>query len=172
MEDFVRICDLSQKILTLFYLNSKYSFKKNSPHCDPLLAYLYNTCTWYVLGIKIYDCERKRAPQETKTAKTCIVMPLLTVKLEFYIRVVKKSDTIRFSSRLPKRGILLPKLFWLTYCDKKNSSDWEIFLKFKAEGQEFAKKIEINRTICSNSESSEQFFATERFLTCFSDLRN
>ena len=37
--------------------------------------------------------QRKRAPQETKTAKTCIVMPLLTVKLEFYIRVVKKSDT-------------------------------------------------------------------------------
>ena len=35
-------------------------------------------------------------------------------------------------------GILLPKLFWPTV--KKNcSSDREKFLKFKAEGQEFAK---------------------------------
>ena len=37
-----------------------------------------------------------------------------------------------------KNGILLPKLFWTTV--KKNcSSDREKLLKFKAEGQEFAK---------------------------------
>ena len=37
-----------------------------------------------------------------------------------------------------KFGILLPKLFWPTM--RKNcSSDREFFLKFEAEGQEFAK---------------------------------
>ena len=36
-----------------------------------------------------------------------------------------------------KTGILLPKLFWPTV-RKKNSSDWETFLKFEAEGREFA----------------------------------
>ena len=39
-------------------------------------------------------------------------------------------------------GILLPKLFWPTV----SSSDREKFLKFEAEGQEFA-KFEITRTI-------------------------
>ena len=35
-----------------------------------------------------------------------------------------------------KNGILLPKLFWPTV--RKNcSSDWEILLKFEAEGWEF-----------------------------------
>ena len=37
-----------------------------------------------------------------------------------------------------KNGILLPKLFWPTL-RKKCSSDWEFFLKFDAEGWEFAK---------------------------------
>ena len=37
-------------------------------------------------------------------------------------------------------GILLPKLFWPTV--RKNcSSDWENFLKFEAEGREFAKVL-------------------------------
>ena len=34
-------------------------------------------------------------------------------------------------------GILFPKLFWLTV-GKNCFSDWEIFLKFQAEGREFA----------------------------------
>ena len=41
--------------------------------------------------------------------------------------------------KIDRNGILLPKLFWPTV--KKNcSSDWEKYLKFKAEGQEFSKK--------------------------------
>jgi hypothetical protein len=49
--------------------------------------------------------------------------------------------------------VLLQKLFWPTV--RKNcSSDREKLLKFEAEGREFAK---ILRTICSNSERSEQF---------------
>ena len=37
-------------------------------------------------------------------------------------------------------GILLPKFFWPTV--RKNcSSDWENFLKFKAEDWEFEKKL-------------------------------
>ena len=44
---------------------------------------------------------------------------------------------------------------------KSFSSDREKLLKFDAEGQEFAKKILITRTIYSNSESSEQFLVTE-----------
>ena len=49
-------------------------------------------------------------------------------------------------------GILLPKWFLLS----------GKFLKFQAEGQEF----EITKTICLNSERSEQCFVTENFLTC------
>ena len=41
-------------------------------------------------------------------------------------------------------------------------SDWEKLLKFEAEGREF----EINRTIYSNSERSEQVLVTDAFLTC------
>ena len=55
-----------------------------------------------------------------------------------------------------QNGILLPKIV-LTYCEKKNSSDREKLLKFEAEGQEFANKFEITRTIYSNNERSEQF---------------
>ena len=62
-------------------------------------------------------------------------------------------------------GILLPKLFWLTVRNNC-SSDREKLLKFKAEGLEFAKTFEITRTICWNSERSEQFLVTEWFLTC------
>ena len=52
-----------------------------------------------------------------------------------------------------KNGSLLPKLFWPTV-RKKCSSNREKLLKFEAEGQELAKVL---RTICSNSERSEQF---------------
>ena len=36
-------------------------------------------------------------------------------------------------------------------------SDWEKVMKFKAEGNKFAKIFEITRTINSNSKISEQF---------------
>ena len=50
---------------------------------------------------------------------------------------------------------------------RKNCSiDQEKLLKFEAEGREFGKNFEITRTICSNSERSEQFLVTECFLTC------
>ena len=48
---------------------------------------------------------------------------------------------------------------------KNCSSDREKLLKFEAEGREFA-KINITRTIYSNSERSEQVLVTECFLTC------
>ena len=49
----------------------------------------------------------------------------------------------------------------------------EMFLKFEAEGQEFAKKIEINRRIYLNSERSEQFLKHNAFLTsCWRFLRS
>ena len=54
-------------------------------------------------------------------------------------------------------GILLPKLFWPTV--RKNCScDRE------------KKKIEITRTICSNSERSEQFLVTECFFNLFLEV--
>ena len=51
--------------------------------------------------------------------------------------------------RRRRNGILLPKLF-LPTVRKKCSSDWEKFLKFEAEGWEFAKILR----------SLEQFFLT------------
>jgi hypothetical protein len=66
-------------------------------------------------------------------------------------------------------GILLPKLFWPTV--RKNcSSDREKLLKFEAECWEFKKKIEITRTIYSNSEGSEQFLVTECFFNLFLEV--
>ena len=46
---------------------------------------------------------------------------------------------------------------------KKCSSDQEKLLKFKAEGQEFAKKIKIIRTIYLHSERSENFLKQNFF---------
>jgi hypothetical protein len=46
---------------------------------------------------------------------------------------------------------------------KNCSSDREKLLKFETEGREFCKKIEITRTIYSNSERSEHFLVTECF---------
>ena len=57
-------------------------------------------------------------------------------------------------------GVSIPQLFWPTV-RKKCSSDREFFLKFEAEGWEFAKFFEITRTICSSSEKSEQSLVTE-----------
>ena len=55
-------------------------------------------------------------------------------------------------------GILLPKLFWPTV-RKKCSSDQENILKFEAEAWRLriCKNFESTRTICWNSEGSEQF---------------
>ena len=60
-------------------------------------------------------------------------------------------DTDGFSLNLGWNGILFPKLFWPSM-RKKYSIDQENLLKFEAEGQEFAKKVDITRTIYSNSE--------------------
>ena len=63
-------------------------------------------------------------------------------------------------------GILLPKLFSPTV--RKNcSSNQDDFLKFEAEGQEFAKFLRsLDQFTYSNSERSEQFLVTE----CFSNF--
>ena len=53
---------------------------------------------------------------------------------------------------------------------KNSSSDREKLLKFKAEGREFEKKIEITRTIYSNSERSEQFSVAECFFDFFLEV--
>ena len=45
---------------------------------------------------------------------------------------------------------------------KNCSSDREKLLTFEAEGREFEIFFEITRTICSNSERSEQFLVTDR----------
>ena len=59
----------------------------------------------------------------------------------------------------PINGILIPKLFWSTV-RKKISSDRE----------KNSKIFEIIRTICSNSERSEQFLVTECFFNLFLEV--
>ena len=46
---------------------------------------------------------------------------------------------ISWQIQVGMNGVLLPKLFWLCYCEKKCSSDWEKLLKFEAEGWDAAK---------------------------------
>ena len=45
-----------------------------------------------------------------------------------------------------RNGILLTTLFWPNV-RKNYSSDWEKLLTFEAEGRDFAKNLEITRTI-------------------------
>ena len=52
----------------------------------------------------------------------------------------------------------------LTYCEKKNLAIKKYF--WKTRRPRIFKKFEITRTICLNSERSEQFLVTVCFLTC------
>ena len=74
---------------------------------------------------------------------------------------------ISWQIQVGMNGILLPKLFWLCYCEKKCSSDWEKLLKFEDEVQEFSKILRLHRTIYSISGRSEQFLVTESFFNLF-----
>ena len=56
-------------------------------------------------------------------------------------------------------GILLPKLFRPTV--RRNCS---------SDGEKICKNFEITRTICSNSERSEQFLVTECFFNLFLEV--
>ena len=53
------------------------------------------------------------------------------------LQIAKWSGVSPVTCKKVKNGILLPKLFWHTV-RKKCSSDRVNFLKFEAEGQEFA----------------------------------
>ena len=62
------------------------------------------------------------------------------------------------------------RLKYLVFRYQNCSSDREKLLKFKAEGREFGKILEITRTIYSNSETSEQFLVTECFFNLFLEV--
>ena len=68
-----------------------------------------------------------------------------------------------------KNGILLPKLFWPIV--RKNCSTWSR-KTFEIQGwrPRICKNFEITRTICSNSERSEQFWVTECFFNLFLEV--
>ena len=57
----------------------------------------------------------------------------------------------------------ISKLFW-PFVRQNCSSDWERLLKFEAEGREFAKFVEITRTIYSNFERHQKFLKQNVFL--------
>ena len=63
---------------------------------------------------------------------------------------------------IENNGILLPKLFWPTV--RKNcSSDWGKTFQIRCWRPRICKIFEITKTICSNSERSDQFLVTEPF---------
>ena len=65
-----------------------------------------------------------------------------------------------------KNGILLPKLFWPTYCEK-NLFKWSRkTFEIRGGRPRIFKDFEITGAIYSNHERSEQFMVTECFLTC------
>jgi hypothetical protein len=100
------------------------------------------------IGVDLRIQELRKNSDKGKKRK-----PWYTLRYQF----IFGTAAVNFSSGRKnfKNGIMLPKFFWPT--GRKNcSSDREKFLKFEAEVQEFAKKIEITKTICSNSERSEQ----------------
>jgi hypothetical protein len=62
-------------------------------------------------------------------------------------------------------GILLPKLFWPTV--RKNcSSDWEFFLKFEAEGREFANILRSLEQFVRTVKGQIKLWWQNVFLTC------
>ena len=68
-----------------------------------------------------------------------------------------------------RNGILLPKLFWPTV--RKNcSSDRDFFFEIRGWRPRICKNFEITKTICSNSERSEQFLVTECFFNLFLEV--
>ena len=75
-----------------------------------------------------------------------------------------------FSSELNKNNCLLQKWYFvsktgLTYCEKKLSSDREIFFKFEAEGREFAKFLRSLEQLFEQWKA-RPIFETECYLTC------
>ena len=66
-------------------------------------------------------------------------------------------------------GILLPKLFWYTV-RKKCFSDREKNFEIRGRRPRICKNFAITRTMCSNSERSEQFLITECFFNLFLEV--
>ena len=118
-----------------------------------------------------------------KKDKKLFPMPIVYKIIPVYIALTERSETVlpevvnndvnwgptevSLSKSWTRNGIFFPKLFW-PYCKKKL-----VYLviekkkmKFVVEGREFAKKIEITRTIHLNSVRSEQFLKQNAFLTC------
>ena len=111
---------------------------KSRIYIGMMLVCIHSLCLLFVRQIRNHNGRKK----------------MFQVKLEWTMKM------------LFENGYFFPKLFWpiaRTNC----SSDRENFLKFEAEGREFAKFLRLlRRTIYLNSERSEQFLVTEFFLTC------
>ena len=93
--------------------------------------------SWHLFAINLHDPQfyfrRKVRMRETESQ----ILWLLRLFPWTSFQVVW---VVEYIAVFHKIGILLPKLFWPTV--RKNcSSDWEKFLKFEAEGREFAKNL-------------------------------
>ena len=92
--------------------------------------------------------------------KTAFLSCLCFHEEHFFLILENYMQTVQFHLQ---QGYFVTKIV-LTYCEKNCSSEREKLLKFKAEGQEFAKNVEITRTIYSNI---EQILVTKCFFNLF-----
>ena len=99
---------------------------------------------WTVSAVWWDNYEFKFAFYEKKIIdETTLYEIFLTLSNKFVLRghCLRKYGMLYYEQQLDcilNNGILLPKLFWRTV-RKNYSSDSDFFLKFEAEGREFAK---------------------------------
>ena len=114
-------------------------------------------------GRKEEDLKGKKKEISTLHPNTITLCYILYCRDLFFAELnaspILDSFYLLFRNFSVKNGILLPKLFWPTV--RKNcSNDREQFLKFEAEGREFAKFLR----------SIEQFLVTECFFNLFLEV--
>ena len=96
-------------------------------HSEQLMC---TTCSTHVLSLE-FSC----------TEQSVVISWVSWCKNSFWHRFTCMQKTL-FHFKFNFNGILFPKFFWPTV-RKNGSSDRDIFLKFEAEGQEFAKNLSV-----------------------------
>ena len=124
---------------------------QNSQLLDPLLPFPFFATTW---------CIYLRQPVD-------ILDETILIKCNHDNKF--QSISAKNYMNPSNNGILFPKLFWPSV-RKSCSCDGEKTFEIRGWRPRNCKKFKITRTICLNSERSEQFLVTEWFFNLFLEV--